>query len=109
MDSRPSIVSVIAEFRERNAGPAAFDAFAEDCALLARLDPLNAGFYVMLGLFARNFTDRCAGEPLTSSAALAAKADLIAQAERVAPALALGPEARLALLNDLAHALASGR
>lgn len=109
MDPRPNIISVIAAFRERNPAPASFEAFAADCAMLARLDPLNAGFYVMLGLLARSFTDRCEGEPLTASVALEAKAHLIAQAERVAPALGLGPEAKLALLNDLAHALASGR
>lgn len=104
-----TIESAIAAFRGRNPALASFDAFAGDCAGLARLDPLNAGFYVMLGLLARSFTEKCEGEPLTASVALEAKAHLIGQAERVAPALGLGPEAKLALLNDLAHALASGR
>jgi hypothetical protein len=101
--------AVLDAFRGRTAAPAAFEAFAEDCAGLARRDPLNAGFYVLLGLLARSFTERCAGQPLTAPDALEAKAQLIAQVERVAPALALAPEAKLALLNDLAHALASGR
>jgi hypothetical protein len=104
-----SIESAISAFRSRSAAPAAFEAFGEDCAGLARRDPLNAGFYVMLGLLARSFTERSEGRPLTAAAAHEAKAHLIAQAERVAPALGLGPEAKLALLNDLAHALASGR
>jgi hypothetical protein len=104
-----TLASAIAAFRARNPAPAAFEAFAQDCAALARTDPLNAGFYVLLGLLARDFTDKSEGQPLTSSAALEAKADLSAQAERVAPALSLGAEAKLALLNDLAHALACGR
>lgn len=104
-----SIDSALAAFRERNPALASFEAFAEDCARLARFDPLNAGFYVMLGLLARSFTEKCEGQPLTASVALEAKTQLIDQAERVAPALALVPEAKLALLNDLAHALASGR
>lgn len=104
-----SIESAICAFRQRSAAPAAFEAFGEDCARLARQDPLNAGFYVMLGLLARSFTEKNEGRPLTAAAALEAKARLIAQAERVAPALVLGAETKLALLNDLAHALASGR
>jgi hypothetical protein len=104
-----SIESAISAFRERTAAPAAFEAFGEDCAGLARRDPLNAGFYVMLGLLARSFTEKNEGQPLTAAAALEAKSHLIAQAERVAPALGLGAEAKLALLNDLAHALASDR
>lgn len=104
-----SIESAITALRQRSAAPAAFDDFAEACGALARRDPLNAGFYVMLGLLSRSFTERCEGKPLTAAAAEEAKTFLISQGERVAPALALAPEAKLALLNDLAHALASGR
>lgn len=104
-----TIESALTALRQRSAALAAFEDFAEACAELARRDPLNAGFYVLLGLLARSFTERCEGRPLTAAAAEEAKAFLIAQGERVAPALALAPEAKLALLNDLAHALASGR
>jgi hypothetical protein len=103
-----SIEPAITGLRERNAAPASFETFAADCEALARRDPLNAGFYLMLGLIARSLNERAEGRPLTAADALEAKARLIAQAERVAPALALGPEAKLALLNDLAHAFASG-
>jgi len=104
-----SLAAAIAALQDRNPAPASFEAFAGDCAELARRDPLNAGFYVMLGLLARAFIEKCEGQPLTAGEALEAKARLCAQAERVAGALALGPETRLALLNDLAHAFASGR
>jgi C4-dicarboxylate-binding protein DctP len=107
MELKPTIVAAIDAFRSRNPAPASFEAFSEDCARLAASDPLNAGFYAMLGLHARSFTERHEGRPLTANVAEEAKGRLIGHAERVAPALALNPEAKLALLNDLAHALVS--
>ena len=104
MDPRSGIESAIAAFRDRTPAPASLEAFAEDCVRLARLDPRNAGFYLMLSLLSRAFTEKCEGKPLTANVALEAKLLLIAQAERVASALELGPEAKLALLNDLAYA-----
>ena len=101
--------SVIEEFNGRHLAPASFESFSESCIQLARIDPLNAGFYAVLGLLAKSFTERHEGQPLTANVVLDAKARLIAQAELVASALGLGPEAKLALLNDLAHALVSGR
>jgi hypothetical protein len=109
MELKPSITAAVAAFRESNPAPASFDAFAADCFRLAALDPLNAGFYAMLGLLAKSFNERHEGLPLTANVAEEAKTRLIGHAERVAPALALNPEAKLALLNDLAHALVSGR
>lgn len=109
MAERSGVESVIAAFRGRNPAPASLEAFSEDCLELARHDPRNAGFYVMLSLHARAFAEGSEGAPLTADVALEAKNRLIAQAERVASALALGPEAKLALLNDLAYARASGR
>jgi hypothetical protein len=109
LENPPAIRAAIEGFCSRNPAPASFEAFAADCFRLSSVDPLNAGFYVMLGLLAKSFTERHEGEPLTAEVASEAKVRLIAQAERVAPALGLGPEAKLALLNDLAHALVSGR
>jgi hypothetical protein len=109
METRTGLQSAIEAFRRGNAAPAAFESFQDECMRLARVDPLNAGFYVMLGLAARSFTEAHEGEPLTANVASEAKAQLLRQAERVVPALGVGPEARLALLNDLAHALAAGR
>ena len=63
----------------------------------------------MLGLLAKTFVEHHEGEPLTANVADEAKSRLIGHAERVAPTLALKPEAKLALLNDLAHALVIGR
>ena len=107
--TRTDILSAIEAFRGRNAAPAAFEAFSDECARLAAADPLNAGFYAMLGLHAKSFTERYEGHPLTANVAEDAKSRIIGHAERVAPALALNPETKLALLNDLAHALVSGR
>lgn len=109
MELKPTITAAIAALRERQPAPASFEAFAADCFRLAGLDPLNAGFYALLGLLAKTFIERHEGEPLTANVAEEAKAHLIEHAERVAPALALNPETKLALLNDLAHALVSGR
>lgn len=112
LENPPAIRAAIEAFASRHPAPASFEAFAADCFRLAAIDPLNAGFYAMLGLQAKLFTERHEGEPLTAEVAEEAKRRLIAQAERVAPALvaeAIKAEAKLALLNDLAHALLSGR
>ena len=109
MSERSGIESVIAAFRGRNPAPASLEAFAEDCLGLARRDSRNAGFYLMLSLHARALAEGSEGAPLTADVALEAKNRIIVQAERVASALELGPGAKLALLNDLAHARASGR
>jgi hypothetical protein len=103
------IQSAMDAFRGRNPAPASFEAFSDECIRLAGKDPLNAGFYAMLGLLAKSFTERHEGRPLTAEVAQEAKGELISEAERVAGALGLGPEPKLALLNDLAHALVSGR
>lgn len=109
MEMKPTITAATAALRERHPAPASFEAFAADCFRLAGLDPLNAGFYALLGLLAKSSVEHHAGEPLTANVAEEAKTRLIEHAGRVAPALALNPEAKLALLNDLAHALVSGR
>lgn len=109
MQIKPTIAAAVAAFRERQPAPASFERFAEDCFGLAAADPLNAGFYAMLALLGESFLERCAGRPLGAGEVQEAKARLIEQAERVAPALQLNPETRLAVLNDLAHALVSAR
>lgn len=109
METKPGITAATAAFRASQPALASFEAFAEACFNLASVDPLNAGFYAMLGLLANSFIDRYEGRPLTANDAEETKGLLIDHAERVAQALALNPEAKFALLNDLAHALVSGR
>lgn len=100
-----SLRDAIESFAERQPGLASIEVFYDDCVRLVRRDPLNAGFYAMLALLAKSFTDRYEDEPLTANVAQDVKDMLIGQAERVIPALGLNSDAKLALLNDLAHAL----
>jgi hypothetical protein len=102
-------LSAIESFRGRGPGSESFEAFADDCYRLARLQQSNAGFYVLLGMLSRASAEQQEGYPPEIGRTQEAKLRVIEQAERISACLMLNPEVKLALLNDLGHALVSGR
>ncbi|MEO6984304.1 MAG: hypothetical protein ABI155_03050 [Paralcaligenes sp.] len=93
---------IVQRFERSESGSDSFKAFFKDTFDLMKIDPENAGLYFVVGVAAQTYVIKYEDQAVDPAFADRAKATLEGFNQRLLGALALGADARLRVLGEVA-------